>query len=66
MCARIWETISACSVSKPGQRLTQRGDLLVQLARGEVGEPPRVGGPRDERVEHRAAGGAEDVCGDAG
>ena len=47
------------------ERLAQRRQLLAQLPFGELGEHRRVGRARDERVEHRPAGLAEDVGGDA-
>jgi hypothetical protein len=47
------------------ERFAQRGDLLARLAARELGEHDRVGGARDERVEHRATGLAHHVGGDA-
>ena len=47
------------------QRLAQRRELRAQPALGEVGEHLGVGRARNERVEHRPAGLAEDVGGDA-
>jgi len=37
----------------PLQRFAQRGQLLAQLTAGQLGEHLRVGGARNERVEHR-------------
>ena len=47
------------------ERYFERGDLGTQLAVREVGEYLGIGRAGDERVEHRAAGLAEDVRGDA-
>jgi hypothetical protein len=47
------------------QRFLERGDLLAQLAAGELGEDLGVSRAGDERVEHVAAGLAQDVGGDA-
>lgn len=50
----------------PGQGRAQRGQLGAQPAAREVGEHGRVGGAVHEGLEHRPAGRAEDVGGDAG
>jgi hypothetical protein len=47
------------------KRLAQRRDLRPHPALGKIGEDRRVGRPRYERVEHRAARPAKDVGGDA-
>jgi hypothetical protein len=52
-------------VEAADQRLALRRDLLAQLALRQLGQHVRVGGAGDERVQHRPAGGAEDVAGDA-
>jgi len=49
-----------------GERLTQRGQLPPQLAAGEVSEEGGVRRARDQGVEHRAPGGAEQAAGDRG
>ena len=53
------------SVKAALQRCPQRGQLLAQLAAREIGEHARVGRAGHERVEHRAAGLAHHVGGDA-
>jgi hypothetical protein len=47
------------------QRLAQRGELLAQAALGQLGKNVGLGGAGHERVEHRPAGGAQQVGGDA-
>lgn len=47
------------------ERFFERGDLCAHPATGELGEDLGVGGAFDERVEHRAPGLPQDVCGDA-
>jgi hypothetical protein len=48
----------------PLQGLAQLGELLAQLAAGEVGQRRRIPGALDESGEHRPAGDAEDFRGD--
>src|SRR6266508_2295327 len=48
------------SLETPFERLPQRGQLRAQLAAREFGEDLGIGGAREERVEHRSAGDAED------
>ena len=52
-------------IEAPLERFAQRRDLRPQPALGQLSEDLRVGRARDERVEHRAAGLAEDVGRDA-
>ena len=47
------------------ERFLERGDLLAQLPAGQLGEHGRVGRAGNERVQHVAAGLAEDVGCDA-
>jgi hypothetical protein len=47
------------------ERLPTRGDLGTQPAARQIGVNLRVGGARDQRVEHRATGDAEAVGSDA-
>jgi hypothetical protein len=46
----------------PLERFAQGGELGAQSALGQLGQHVRVGRARDERVEHAAAGQAEDVA----
>ena len=66
MCARIAPIISAWWASKrPSSASRSAGIFVAQPALGQLGEHLGVGGAGDERVEHRAAGHAEDVGRDA-
>jgi len=53
--------MSVMSLKAPLKRFLQRGDLGAQFALREVGEHLGVRRARDERVEHRAPGLAENV-----
>lgn len=48
------------------ERLAQGRQLLAQLTPCELGQDRRIGRARQEGVEHRAAGGAEQARGDRG
>jgi hypothetical protein len=66
MCAKIWETISACSLSKrPTRASLSAGIFLRSLPLANSASTPGSVVPCNERVEHRPAGRAEDARGDA-
>jgi hypothetical protein len=48
------------------QRLHERVALLAQRPAGQLGQPLRVGLAGDQRLQHGAAGGAQDLARDRG
>jgi hypothetical protein len=46
------------------ERLTQRRQLLAQLPPGQLGQDLGVGGPADQRLQHRPARDPQHVPGD--
>ena len=66
MWARIWPiTQPVLDIEATFERLLEGGQLLAQLAVGEVREHIGIGGAGPERVEHRPARLTHDVGGDA-